>query len=346
MDWWQCQLNFAVSCATAGCGVSADDHLQAKDLLLASLYRFHVYYATRRLLVELKVALPGDQSHSLYQNTYDARAYKRFCTEFGVSPDIYWRQKLDHGCQGLGSWSTSGAYRHAHYSDGPFFHPMDAIRHNRDISGAWTMFIPDKSEGFTQAGVERLNDSIRTYVWAILGAQAQTRSNILKAGTGFDAQKQFLANVEDAIASPVDIPSSIARYQKTLQYASSPLDFFGLRLYPDPSDMALHPGNVQGYNNEIVIAGSEAAIGQNPGINESEQIGKTTGDKSFEGKIAAPARTDHKGPLSGRPAGSSPTPATVAPQQHAAATSHEEEKTALIAAVVGVGLVALWLLLR
>ena len=39
--------------------------------------------------------------------------------------------------------------------------------------------------------------------------------------------------------------------------------------------MALHPGNVQGYNNEIVIAGSEAAIGQNPGINESEQICKT-----------------------------------------------------------------------
>ena len=169
----------------------------------------------------------------------------------------------------------SGAYRHAHYSDGPFFHPMDAIRHNRDISGAWTIFIPDKSEGFTQAGVERLNDSIRTYVWAILGAQAQIRSNIFKAGTGFDAQKQFLANVE-----AVDIPSSIARYQKTLQYASSPLNFvFGLGIYLAPSDMALHPGNVQGYNNEIVIAGSEAAIGHNPGINESEQIGKTTGDR-------------------------------------------------------------------
>ena len=240
----------------------------------------------------------------------------------------------------------SGAYRHAHYSDGPFFHPMDAIRHNRDISGAWTMFIPDKSEGFTQAGVERLNDSIRTYVWAILGAQAQTRSNILKAGTGFDAQKQFLANVEDAIASPVDISSSIARYQKTLQYASSPLDFvFGLGLYLAPSNMALHPGNVQGYNNENVIAGSEAAIGHNPGFNESEQIGKTTGDKSFEGKTAAPAGTYHKGPPSGRPAGPL-TPAAVAPQQHAfaaAATSHEDEKAALIAAGVGVGLVALWL---
>ena len=235
--------------------------------------------------MELKVALPGDQSHSWYQNAYDARAYKRLCTEFGVSPDIDRRQKLDHGCQGLGSWSTymepSGAYRHAHYSDGPFFHPMDAIRHNRGISGAWTMFIPDKSEGFTQVGVERLNDSIRTYVWAILGALAQTRSNILKAWTGFDAQKQFLANVEYAIASPVDIPSSIACYQKTLQYVSTPLDFvFGLGLYLALSDMTLHPGNVKGYNNEIVIAGTEAAIGHNPGINESEQIGKTTDDKS------------------------------------------------------------------
>ena len=197
----------------------------------------------------------------------------------------------------------SGAYRHAHYSDGPFFHPKDAIRHNRNISGAWTMFILDKSEGFTQAVVERLNDSIRTYVWAILRVQAQTRSNILKAGTGFYAQKQFLANVVDVIASPVDISSSIARYQKTLQYASTPLDFvFGIGFYLAPSDMALPPGNVQGYNNEIVIAGSEAAIGHNPGINESEQIGKTAADKSFEGKIAAPAGTDHKGPLNGKPA--------------------------------------------
>ena len=222
-----------------------------------------------------------------------------------------------------------GAYRHAHYSDGPFFHPKDSIRHNRDISRAWTTFTLDKSDGFMQAGVERLNDSIRTCVWAILGAQAQTHSNILEPGMGFDAQKQFLANFEDAIASPIDIPSSIARYQKTLQYASTPLDYvFGIGLYLAPSDMALHPGNVQGYNNEIVIAGSEAVIGHNPRISESEQISKTTG------KITAPAGTDHKGPPAGQ-------------QQHAsgrtAATSHEEEKTALIAAGVGVGLVALWL---
>ena len=238
--------------------------------------------------------------------------------------------------------TPSGAYRHAHATQGPFVHPKDAMRHNVDISGAWTTFVLDKSEGFTQAGVERLYDSIRTYVWAILGAQAQTRSNILKTGTGFDAQKQFLANIEDAIASPVDIPSSIARYQKTLQYASTPLDFvFGIGLYLSPSDMALHPGNIQGYNNEIQIAGSDAAIGHNPGINEAEPIA-SKGDKAFQGKIASPAGTVHKGPQNKTTDSAADNSGTSA-EERQNATAYEEEKTALVAVGIAGGLAALWL---
>ena len=49
--------------------------------------------------------------------------------------------------------TPSGVYRHAHAAQGPFFHPKDAMCHNHDISGAWTTFVLDKSEGFTQAGV-------------------------------------------------------------------------------------------------------------------------------------------------------------------------------------------------
>ena len=50
-------------------------------------------------------------------------------------------------------------------------------------------FVLDKSSGFTQAGVSRIDDSIRAYVWAILGAQSQTRSSNLETGKAFDAQK-------------------------------------------------------------------------------------------------------------------------------------------------------------
>ena len=48
---------------------------------------------------------------------------------------------------------------------------------------------------------------------------------MLGTGTAFDAQKQFLTNIEDAINSPVDLPSQIARYQNTLKYARSKVDF-------------------------------------------------------------------------------------------------------------------------
>ena len=58
MGWWQNQLNFAVWCATTGCGVSEQDHLQALDPMVRSLYGFHVYYQIRRILTELRVPLP------------------------------------------------------------------------------------------------------------------------------------------------------------------------------------------------------------------------------------------------------------------------------------------------
>ena len=242
--------------------------------------------------------------------------------------------------------TPSGAYRHAHAAQGPFFHPKGC-----HMSGAWTTFVLDKSEGFTQAVVEGLNDSIRTYVWSIVGAQAQTRSNILKTGTEFDAQKQFLANIEDAIASPVDIPSSIARYQKTLQYASTPLDFvLGIGLYLLPSDMALHPGNVQGYNNEIQIAGSDAAIGHNPGINEVESINPTSEvDKAFQRKTASPAGTVHEGPQPSQnkarvsAADNDGTSAADPLEKRQSATAHEEEKNGPCGCGIADGLAALWL---
>lgn len=63
----------------------------------------------------MKIALPGETSHSLYANSYDTNAYKRLSPEFNVSPNTDWRQNLDHGWQGLGSYSQymypSGAHR-------------------------------------------------------------------------------------------------------------------------------------------------------------------------------------------------------------------------------------------
>ena len=119
----------------------------------------------------------------------------------------------------------------------------------------------------------KINDSIRAYVWAILGTQSQARSSILGTGKAFDAQKQFLANVEDVINSEVDLPSSIERYQLVLQYARSKVAFVvGSGLYMMPSDMDLYIGTINGYNNLITIATDDLQLGFNVTINEEQQI--------------------------------------------------------------------------
>ena len=110
---------------------------------------------------------------------------------------------------------------------------------------AWSTFILDKSNGFTRPGVERINESICTYCWAMLGSQSQIKSDILEVGSAFDAQKQFLANNEDAIQSPVDLPCQITRYQNALKYARTKVDYvFGFWLYMVPSNMELRIGTI------------------------------------------------------------------------------------------------------
>ena len=389
MQFWQNQLNFAVWCATAGCGVSVDDHLNGPEShatpLIQSVYLFHFYYTTRRILTEMKCTLPQDASWDPLNNTYDRRAYERLCQEFGVDPKTDWRQKEYPHSRGLGDVHTKGHVawtqtefrhdsqaqhvasinagsldpehmtfgsevaggRHCGVSSCDWLPPKKAhiefIEQDPGVDGSWSTFVLDSSKGLTQAGMARINDSIRTYVWALLGAQAQTKSRIVgkAAAGGFEAQKQFLALVEDAINSPVDIQASIARYQSVLQYAGSELNMvFGTGLYMAPGDMLLNinPG-IAGYNNKIQKAPAGLPIGtvdSKAVINSAPVQGLQHG--SFDdGKIAGP-------PLGDRP---TPTGSSTLPAAHvAAARAHSEEKKALVVGGIAVGLVALWLALR
>jgi len=93
MDFLQTQLNFATWCATTGCGVSVHDHLNGRyDFapesvqLSKSIFRFHVYYQTRRILRQICAALPTDESWNAFNNAYDHTAYQTISNEFGADP--------------------------------------------------------------------------------------------------------------------------------------------------------------------------------------------------------------------------------------------------------------------
>ena len=346
----------------------------------------------RRILEEMQVPLPQDDTWDAFDTPYNQKAYERICVEFGVSPHTDWRQKLSEN-NGLGTpyhWYygkmrpikqvsdmlrkilepskhlTSNTYRKdlmSFSASGVAGNPynIDYIDQGDVGETAWRTFILSKSEGFTQAGVERINDSIRTYVWAILGAQAQTRTSIIGEGTAFDAQKQFLANVEDAIASPVDLPSAIARYQDVLRYARSKVNFvFGIGLYMAPGDMELQIGTIQDYNNMIVVAEPGQKLGINTNINVSTPSQPDVHD--MEGPAAGPAQPVEVGPVKtaapsqpdkhdmegpaqpGEVGPVKPAVPPVATEPHAEVQAHYDGLTALVVVGVAVGLG--WLALR
>ena len=81
-------------------------------------------------------------------------------------------------------------------------------------------------------------------------------------------QKLFLANVENAINSPIDLPSQISRYQDTLKYARSKVYYvYGIGLYMSPSNMELRIGTIQDYNNKNVVATDKQFLGLNNNVN-------------------------------------------------------------------------------
>ena len=308
MQFWQNQLNFAVWCVTTGCGVSKE-HLRHKDPMTRSVFRFHAYYQIRRILSEMSCPLPTEDSWNPLNNGINMNAYERICNEFGVNLRSNWRQRYDvlNGMDSVFYTKTitqaHGAYRSYYITtkkiktktdmfDSKFQvdgDPVDYIEQqfdhdlgltDRSISrgnalAAIGSFVLDTGYDsvFFRAGVSRINDSIRTYAWAILVSQSQARNNILGRGKAFDAQKQFIANVEDAINSEVNLPSSIDRYQRTLQYARSKVDFvIGHGLYMLPSNMEIEVGVVNGYNNLIQIATDDMHLGFNASVNESGSI--------------------------------------------------------------------------
>ena len=111
--------------------------------------------------------------------------------------------------------------------------------------------------GFTDVGLLRISESVRAYAYLILSSQASARSSIVgNSASSLTAQSAFLNNFENVVNRKVDIREDVKRYQDTLSYASSKVDYsVGENLFMLPSNMQLRirSGTV-GYNNKILVS--------------------------------------------------------------------------------------------
>ena len=95
--------------------------------------------------------------------------------------------------------------------------------------------------GFTDVGLLRILESVRAYAYLILSSQASARSSIVgNMASSLTAQSAFLNNFENVVNRRVDTGKDIKRYQDTLSYASSKVNYsVGESIYMIPSDMTL-----------------------------------------------------------------------------------------------------------
>ena len=68
-SFFGCQLNFAMFCATSALGISWQ-HLNQRNLILRSVYRFHLYFHVRIILHHLGISLPHEDGFSNVKTPY------------------------------------------------------------------------------------------------------------------------------------------------------------------------------------------------------------------------------------------------------------------------------------
>ena len=137
-----------------------------------------------------------------------------------------------------------------------------------------TRWIIETSVGFTKIGLLRISQSVRAYAYLILSSQASARSPIVGNMASLTAQSAFLNNFENIVNRRVNIQEDIKRYQDTLSYASSKVDYsIGESIYMIPSDMTLkiRSGTV-GYNNKILVSHEKFILGKNEKVSSLKAL--------------------------------------------------------------------------
>ena len=301
-EYFPQQINFAFFCATTGCGVSrriliedkmrdGKNDLTDSELKLPpqvrSFFWFHVYFTVRRILFELggvqnSLPLPGDTAFSQTENKYDIPSFERICAEFGISPNADFRFTRG-GNHGLGS--VFEYFTNSGYTKTPFKYPPKETKftdeggrasdgnlvpyiENTEARNQYEYFLCPVSHGLTSAGLSRINQSIESFCYAILGSQVDVRSSISGSqGSAIETQRQFLSMVEDAIRNP-DISKSVQRFQLAIESAKVRLDLaISPGLWLLPSKMVVNTESVVGYNNKLKKATSFKRIGVNSDLN-------------------------------------------------------------------------------
>ncbi|KAL9961944.1 hypothetical protein ACROYT_G030988 [Oculina patagonica] len=262
-------------------------------------------------------ALPGDPTFSQFDNKYDVASYKRICAEFGVDPssDFRFTTGANHGLGNVYIWisnigpKNSGA-KYPDYDkfsdEGGTASKGNLIQYIEPDDAAYAQadwFCPNGTEGLTQAGLLRVNQSIEAFVYCILGSQVNVRSSILgTGGRAKEAQSAWLM----------------------------------------PARMVINTESVVGYNNQLKQAVVGMKLGVNDEVNKATKKVGATSMSGGPSKVNRPTshssnpihKAAKKEPAPHTPSAGTVTKTDEKQKPDTEDTAHEKNKTYLIAGAV------------
>jgi len=98
-----------------------------------------------------------------------------------------------------------------------------------------------------------------------------------------ECQQKFVDLLESNVKSLFSIPESIRKYQDAIWNTNVRINYaVGIGLYMIPSNLVLHVGVIQKYNNNIVIADDSREIGENEDINPLDSAAAVNPKDSVE----------------------------------------------------------------
>ena len=199
--------------------------------LISSFVRYHFYYQIRKFM-----------QHPKLIDQYDVSEVKKYIPYKVVERE---------------SEGTDG--------DGNIFVYMTYIEHS---STDYRSFIAYQSEGLTPIGQKLFQESLESFNYSVLGAEARTRWSIVGKGTkSSQTQDVFKKIVEDTI-----IQSSstvlISNMRRSIQATNVVLN---LAVVPNvilmPSNFVILSKKIKGYNNVLTTATEDMTFGVNKNVN-------------------------------------------------------------------------------
>ena len=255
-----------VACIISHVGGISRKHLTGDNKVITSIARYYIYYHMKRFTDDprkMNSYITDDIRELVKANlqTKTTRVHKFVRTRANLST-WYYQQPNRRNIKNY-------RYRMSRNHTGVLgidYQEVSKVENNSDTD--WMCFIKEVSDGLTETEQKLFQLAVESYVYAVLGAQAQTRWSIVSQGAkSLQTQEIFHRLVKDTITqdNPVKAISNMRLAIKDTNVVLNMAITPGIILIP--SDMIILKEKVAGYNNVLTLATKDMKFGVNKDIN-------------------------------------------------------------------------------